>query len=367
MKDVVSDTSKLEHEGNLGSRQLIGRLQNTARSALDPMVPIGGSVALLDYPNNTNVGDSLIWLGEIAYLHSRGISPRYVCDIDNFDPCRLRKALKPDSVILLHGGGNFGTLWPHEQKFRERVLMDFQDWPIVQFPQSIFFDDDHAVKQAAEAIRLHGRFTLLVRDNASLEYASRRFDCKVQLCPDMAFFIDPLKARAKEEFDSFILSRTDREKANEWVDRSIARDGGWSFDTGDWLGSGITEKIMYRMELHSESMRKVLDPNNAMLLRLWNVLSRARLKRGMSILGRGRTVITDRLHAHILSLLLDKPHVLIDNSYGKLGSFHAAWTKECRIVRTARDMAGALEAARELARTVEDEMEGYTPFPLVAE
>jgi pyruvyl transferase EpsO len=114
-------------------------------------------------------------------------------------------------------------------------------------------------------------------------------------------------------------------------------------------------------------MRKVLDPNNAMLLRLWNVLSRARLKRGMSILGRGRTVITDRLHAHILSLLLDKPHVLIDNSYGKLGSFHAAWTKDCRIVRSARDMAGALDAARELARTVEDEMKGYTPFPLVAE
>jgi pyruvyl transferase EpsO len=37
-------------------------------------------------------------------------------------------------------------------------------------------------------------------------------------------------------------------------------------------------------------------------------------------------VITDRLHAHILSLLLGIPHAVLDNSYGKVGRFLAAWT-----------------------------------------
>jgi pyruvyl transferase EpsO len=61
----------------------------------------------------------------------------------------------------------------------------------------------------------------------------------------------------------------------------------------------------------------------------------ARLLRGLTLLSRGRGVITDRLHAHILSLLLDKPHVLVDNSYGKNRTFYETWTSECEIAELA--------------------------------
>ena len=37
-------------------------------------------------------------------------------------------------------------------------------------------------------------------------------------------------------------------------------------------------------------------------------------------------VVTDRLHAHLLSLLLAIPHAVLDNTYGKLGRFLDAWT-----------------------------------------
>ena len=38
-------------------------------------------------------------------------------------------------------------------------------------------------------------------------------------------------------------------------------------------------------------------------------------------------MVTDRLHGHILSLLLDLPNALVDNSYGKVRNFVDLWTK----------------------------------------
>jgi len=40
----------------------------------------------------------------------------------------------------------------------------------------------------------------------------------------------------------------------------------------------------------------------------------ARLRRGCDVLSQGRVVIADRLHGHILSLLLGLPHVLMNNT-----------------------------------------------------
>jgi exopolysaccharide biosynthesis protein PssK len=58
-------------------------------------------------------------------------------------------------------------------------------------------------------------------------------------------------------------------------------------------------------------------------------------------------VITDRLHAHILCLLMDIPHVVVDNSYGKVRSFVETWTAGAPGVRLCRDWseAGAALAA----------------------
>jgi pyruvyl transferase EpsO len=55
----------------------------------------------------------------------------------------------------------------------------------------------------------------------------------------------------------------------------------------------------------------------------------------------GRIVVSDRLHAHILCLLMGIPHVLVDNSYGKVKSFFAAWTKDAPGVRFCRDWSEA--------------------------
>lgn len=59
-------------------------------------------------------------------------------------------------------------------------------------------------------------------------------------------------------------------------------------------------------------------------------------------------MITDRLHGHILCLLLGLPHVLLDNTYGKLKDFYDTWTKGCALAIWANSPGEALERARPL-------------------
>lgn len=326
--------------------QIIQKLQQTASSVLDALIPDGARVAVLDYPNYANVGDSLIWLGEMAYLRSRGISPVYVCAPENYCKTSLEKALGlEDSIILLQGGGNFGTLWPDLQAFRERVLTDFPGVRVIQFPQSLYFDDQEKLKKTAEVIGAHGNFTLLTRDKPSYELARENFDCDVLMCPDMAFFIGSVTLNKTAPYDRFVLSRTDKEKKGNWQERLPAMAGGATLNVDDWLESGRAERLLQRIERHTVALRRWLDRDNRMLLRLWNTLAKARMARGVALLQRGRIVITDRLHAHILSTLLNKPHALIDNSYGKLGNFYHAWTESYPLAQLVTDVEAAIRAA----------------------
>ena len=291
--------------------------------AVDALRDAGGEApfALLDFPDHANVGDSAIWLGTTAYFRAhRGRAPRYVSSTDSFSETALRAAV-PEGPIFVHGGGNFGDLWPRHQEFREHLLERFPDREIIQLPQSIHFDDPGRGAGAARAIARHGNFRLFVRDRASYDFAAAHFDCRVALCPDMALFIGALE-RGSPEADVFYLLRTDKERA---VGEATGPTG-YTSRAGDWL----VERP------HSVGIRKLLRVLRTLGEGRWNrralraasydAAARARVLRGCGLLSSGRAVITDRLHAHLLCLLLGIPHAVLDNSYGKLGRFLDAWT-----------------------------------------
>src|SRR3546814_20488592 len=96
-----------------------------------------------------------------------------------------------DGPILIHGGGNMGTLWPKHEAFRLHLLRTHRGHPVVQLPQSIHYADPAAAAEMAEAIRNHGQFTLLVRDARSLAFAERPFDCALRPFPAAALMPRP--------------------------------------------------------------------------------------------------------------------------------------------------------------------------------
>lgn len=323
-------------DGPEAARACIARLQARLDEQLAPLIG-EGPVALVDYPDHANVGDSAIWLGETAWLRRRNLAPAYVSTIRAHDHDALAAAV-PEGPILLHGGGNFGTLWPAHQDFRLALLERFPDRPIVQLPQSIHFDDEAAIADCARAIARHKRFTLYVRDVPSLDFARRHFPCETLLVPDMAFAIGPLRRRPATA-DSFWLLRTDHEKAGASEAAPPAAR------TGDWLED---DRAALRRTALGTRLLTLMDTPDAARVRRYERRARSRVQRGIAQLSQGRVVVTDRLHGHILSTLLSIPHVALDNSYRKIGNFIDAWTGRVDILRTATSLDEAKAAAADL-------------------
>lgn len=285
---------------------------------LAPLLPAGAPVALLDFQNHGNVGDSAIWLGQLAALRARGIRrPAYIATIASYDPLALRRAA-PEGAILLSGGGNFGDVWPRHQELREKVLHDFPDRRIVQLPQSIEFRSTAALDAARRIVAGHRDFTLLVRSHRSLELA-RQFDAPSGLCPDMALRLPPLP-RGRPVHDGII-----------WLRREDQESGGSSAEAPagverlDWLAEPPSLDRRLVGWLHERP--RALEALGGRAGILYERLARGRLARGVALLSRGRGVITDRLHAHILSLMAGIPHCVLDNSYGKVRAVYETWTR----------------------------------------
>jgi exopolysaccharide biosynthesis predicted pyruvyltransferase EpsI len=319
---------------------LVAALKTDIAACFAAVVP-PGPVALVDFPNHSNVGDSAIWLGEMAWLDDVGRTPAYSAALANFSVDELLRVV-PHGPILLHGGGNFGTIWRTHEELRLRLLRSFPGRPIVQMPQSIYYDDPTRVREMAEAIRAHGAFKLLVRDAASLDFARRQFDCETRLCPDAALYLGRFE-RKPAKVDILALLRTDREGVAEGQVSVPPLTIGT-----DWLEEGRSEWNFMRARIKLDSLLAFTAQGKR--LRRYRMLANWRLRRGLALLSQGKIVVTDRLHAHILSLLLDIPHVALDNTYGKLGSFAAQWTASYRGFHRAQSRAKAFEHAMTLAK-----------------
>ncbi len=319
---------------------LIESLRATIHATLGPLVADTQRVALLDLPTHSNVGDTAICLGTLAYLHEQGKTVCYSCDHSTYSRATLAARLG-DGVILLSGGGNFGDIWKHPQRLREQVVRDFPRAKIIQLPQSIMFSDEREVERARTIFDAHPSLTLLLRDKRSLRFASEYFRAPSLLCPDMALLLGNIARPAPATKPVVWLARTDRERGPGAPPAGVA--------TVDWLDEPASlelrvERFLRGMVVEHPRAERML---RSALSRSWRRAAAVRLRRGCALLGAGRVVITDRLHAHVLSLLLGIPNVILDNSYGKLHDFYQTWTSGCELVRWADDPEHALALTTE--------------------
>jgi exopolysaccharide biosynthesis protein PssK len=319
------------------SGQLTKQLRDELLHTVAPLLPKGGTVALVDFPRYENVGDHMIWLGELAILRALGRDdPVYTCDLATYDPKLLRRRLGK-GTICLSGGGNLGDLWPKHQLFRERVILDFPDNRIVQLPQTIYFGESESLERARDVFRAHSNLTLLVRDEESLDVARDQLQTPATLCPDAAFALGPLPRVAEPKRDVVWLRRSDKESA----ETSHAPNG---IVVADWLAHQDLRGERIRKVL-ARLMRKAPTAFRGLISSGYEPRSRQRLRAGCSLLSSARVVVTDRLHAHILCLLLGIPHFLLDNNYGKIRGFFDRWTHESPLVTWCESSTEALERA----------------------
>lgn len=321
-------------------------VQEQTLSVLRSHLAVGERVALLDFPNHQNSGDSLIWLGEREYLAQVGARIEFACDILRYDRSFINRHA-PGTTLLLHGGGNLGDRWTDYQEFRERVITDFPDRKIIQLSQSIEFSEGDRLDRAVDTFSGHPNFSLLLRDSVSMAKARRLFpEVSIDFCPDLALGYGRRQPFGRPATEVVVVKRRD----SEAVFSGALYEGAFSetAEYWDWGLSGWKQGAWRAVHVPGGVWRRIpasrpfLKPG---LVKIFDLQAKLNVGNAIGILSRGRVVVTDRLHSAVLAMLMSKPVVVLDNANGKISAIFKDYLGSIGSVRFAKDISEASELA----------------------
>jgi pyruvyl transferase EpsO len=279
-------------------------------------------VVLYDYPLHLNVGDLLIQKGTEQFFAENKIRvwKRYsVYDM----PSSIR-GMDNEVVILCHGGGNLGDLYPLFQNGRDRVLDLYPRNPILVLPQSVYFESPDRQQQSMERLRSHANCHIFARDESSLEILQRAGVYRSSAMPDMAHYLwASLRADESADFEAppLRLVRRDKEsKASAVLQRENHAEPAY-----DWTNIVGRQTSRYgRLTIKAIQKQGVLGLHTQKYWQ-WRPMQDRAIRDAVRFFSRYQTVYTNRLHAMLLGLLLERKVCAFDNSYGKLSSYRDTW------------------------------------------
>ena len=317
------------------SEEVINEAQRIHTNMFSTLIGHYKYAMLFNIATFENKGDPAITAGELILLQKLGIDLVFHCEGGRCKGRTLEQAKNisksyssTDLVILMQGGGNLLSYTVPDMN-RRRVLETFQEFEILLFPQSIWprADDEHKTLYQ-KVYSSHPRLTFLYRDRDSYNIGKKLFPrARPFLMPDMAFQIGQVNRFLRPTHDIMWLQRVDSESPKYRIPNNTR---GYDLIVQDWL-SWKTPKGSSKLE---DSFLMTAN--------------------GMLFLQRGRVVVTDRLHGHILSTLCGIPHVVIDPVNHKTTSYMKTWTVGIENILVADSPEDALNKAIGLLHKLDD-------------
>ncbi len=306
-------------------QEKIQELRAEIKRQLEPL--IGDNCILTDLPYHDNLGDVLIWQGELDFLSSINKFPKSTTSAGTF----LYPNLPDNITILLHGGGNFGDLYRNFQEFRLNVINRYKNNRIIMFPQSVWYDNLDLLEKDAKQMSRHKNLYLCARDKYSFDFFKKHFSANnILLVPDMAFCINDKRFadyRKKDSSKKLYLNRIDKEHSNNSI---ITKSP--DLDIKDWPKYGERKggfkfmiyscAVIRRLHCMPVAQNLIASIVNSYAKNYWRPSRETLAAKFLSEYGQ---IITTRLHALILSVLLHIPAKFIDNTTGKLSAFYNQW------------------------------------------
>jgi pyruvyl transferase EpsO len=279
-------------------------------------------VVLYDYPLHLNVGDLLIQKGTEQFFAENKIHiwKRYsVYDM----PASIR-GMDDEVVILCHGGGNLGDLYPLFQNGRDRVLELYPRNPILMLPQTVHFESQDRMQQSMERLRAHANCHIFARDEHSLEILQRAGVHRSSAMPDMAHYLwGSLLANESVGFEAQPLRLVRRDKESKAFAAMQGEDG--AEPACDWTNIVGRQTSRYaRLTIYAIRKQCELGLRTQKYWQ-WRPMQDRAIGDGVRFFSIYKNVYTNRLHAMLLGLLLERKVCAFDNSYGKLSSYREMW------------------------------------------
>ena len=295
---------------------------------------IGSKVILLDCPYHGNIGDILIWEGEIDFFKITNRKLLFQHSLFTYD----FPDIPEDITICLHGGGNFGDLYRAAQDFRIEVITRYPNNKIVIFPQSVYYENKDLIKKDAIKYSRHKNLVICARDNESFSFLQNYFiGCNIQLVPDMAFCIDTSKFRIpKKNYDlekAVYFKRLDKEISEQQNDELN------SLEHRDWVPfekkrhwSFVLMRVGYKsMNIKNNYVKGIIARFLDYIMQ--NYAKTRLIQSGINTLMPFHNIYTTRLHAMILGILLNKRIFGIDGKTKKVKEYYNTWLQDCNNVK----------------------------------
>lgn len=274
------------------------------------------NVMHLDIPCHSNIGDLLIDLGTEKFINDCNATclERYSAfDIN----CLKNNQVDPSTVLLLHGGGNFGDLYTIHQQLRLEIIHQYPDNPIIILPQSVHYQDISGLVNDSRILNTHKNLTVCLRDQPSYDLMKAHVDTdKLLLLPDMASsLVESFPYKPNAMLSRLLFRRKDIESTQPSIPAS-------SFDWSNLVSKLDNKKL--------KLAKRLLKNNHKLLHRYFGHKLHINLRNKLIHLAvnhfqQHRTIDTDRLHGMILSQLLQIPTVMHDNNYGKNSRYFNNW------------------------------------------
>ena len=310
----------------MNASQKVSQLRNLIHNTLIPL--IDHDFYLLEAPYYNNIGDTLIWQGEMDFLKLIPHKCKGVYSGDTF----LYPEISKDDILLFQGGGNFGDLYPWNHDFKMDVIKHYPKNKTIIFPQTIWFEKEENLQACADFLSEHMNVIICARDQVSYNVFKERFQNKIIMLPDMAFCID------MEKWDipdiggrDLFLKRNDGElKSYGYMSELESRS---NVDVTDWPTMLVKDvwqtKLLQRFKIYAHRSPRFFTCKVCDLLgRYW--YRPFLINTGVKMLRSHNNIYTTRLHTAILSVLLEKKHIeFFDNSYGKNKNFYDTWLSDC--------------------------------------
>eukprot|EP00095_Tigriopus_kingsejongensis_P010180 maker-scaffold105_size367834-snap-gene-1.17 protein:Tk10180 transcript:maker-scaffold105_size367834-snap-gene-1.17-mRNA-1 annotation:"hypothetical protein LOTGIDRAFT_173604" len=304
--------------------QIIESMIEEQLDFFQPLLAKFPKLAIIDLADFENKGDPAIAMGELTLLKHLKVDLIYytmtshaISSVGNAHEVIGRYPVE-EVLILFHGGGNIFA-YEFADQIRAAYFEAFPGHHMLMLPQSVWFSyPEHQILKYAKMYEERPNLTMTFRDPLSMERARKVMPkANIAMVPDMAFQIGSVPRFRPPVFDILYHKRSDCEHVEKAIPR-IPRNVSLKID--DWI---------------AWSSPKLNDMESTIAI----------TTNGFSFLQRGRVVITDRLHGHILSTLSGIPHVLLDSKGKKISAYYHHWTKDIPFVQLASSIEEALEMA----------------------
>ena len=282
---------------------------------------------IIGLPDHDNLGDHAITLASKRMIKKyNSVYTIHTISENNYWKLRtsLKKNIKKEDIIVLHGGGNIGNQYMYIENIRRDVIKKFSSYRKIIFPQTVYFTNN---KQGEKVYRSSGKLykkanklTIFAREKYSFDILKNLCgESKVKLCPDIVLSLSEENYTQGERKGIMLCLRIDREAVITYEERLYIRT--------------IIENYSHDIYDSDTCIKEYCDEKKG----------EQEVYKKLNQFSGYQLIITDRLHGMVFAALTKTPCVAISNYNTKIkGVFD--WIKKLNYISYIENISKMEEA-----------------------